>query len=190
MGFRSVPKLTVAEELRGFARVVVRAGTYDDERTYAEIVEAVRASGSAEPEIRATALLEEATSALSRDQASWPDVTDFDRLQTMFADLDCRGLPVLQAIEDHWVAQAELERRARTGQACRGVVWFTAPDVWHAVDHGMLELNVWHADSANVADGDPLLAEVLEALATAGFDAQFDEGRIEVSAYWHRRPGT
>jgi hypothetical protein len=69
------------------------------------------------------------------------------------------------------------------------VAWFTAPDVWHAVDHGMLELNVWHGDSANVAPGDPLLDLVVDTLARHGLAAHFDEGRIEISASWHRRAG-
>ena len=142
MGFRSVPKLTVDDELRSFARVVVRGGTYSAERTQAEVVEAVRQAGDSEPQSRAVALIAEAESALAADQESWPVFTDFDRLQVVFAELAARDLPVLQAIDDHWTAKAELERRARTGSPCRGVVWFTAPDVWHAVEHGMLELNV------------------------------------------------
>ncbi len=187
MGFRSVPKLTKDDELRGFARVVVRGGTYSPERTHAEVVEAVRAAGETTPEPRATALIDEAKESLRADQASWPAVTDFDRLQKVFATLESQDVPVLQAIDDHWSAKAELDRRAREGLPCRGVAWFTAPDVWHAVDHGMLELNVWHPDSANAAEGDALLDEVLAALAAEGIDGHFDEGRIEVTARWHRR---
>lgn len=185
MGFREVPKLTTDDALRSFARVVVRGGTYDAEHTRAEVVEAVRQAG--EPDSRADELLDEARSALAVDEAGWADETDFDRLQRAFATLESADIPVLQAIEDHWTTKAELERRDETGQPCRGVAWFTAPDVWHAVDHGMLELNVWHPDSANVAEGDALLDEVIAALAAQGIDGHFDEGRIEVRAHWQRR---
>lgn len=187
MGFRSVPKLTKDDELRSFVRVVVRGGTYSPERTYADVVEAARAASDPAPESRATALIDEAGAELAADRESWPSVTDFDRLQNVFADLESRDVPVLQAIDDHWSAKAELDRRAEERLPCRGVAWFTAPDVWHAVDHGMLELNVWHPDSANAAEGDALLDEVIAALAAEGIAAHFDEGRIEVSAHWHRR---
>src|SRR5690606_27456331 len=100
--------------------------------------------------------------------------------QAAFASLEAADIPVLQAIEDHWTTKAELERRDDAGLSCRGIAWFTAPDVWHAVDHGMLELNVWHPDSANVAEGDALLDEVIATLAAHGIDGHFDEGRIEV----------
>ena len=68
-----------------------------------------------------------------------------------------------------------------------GYIWFTAPDVWHAVDDGMLEVNLWHGTSANVAPGDHLLDAVLSCLARHGLRARFDEGRIEVDAHWQRR---
>ena len=59
--------------------------------------------------------------------------------------------------------------------------------MWHAIDHGMLELNVWHGDTANVAPGDPLLDIVIDSLRAQGLAAHFDEGRVEVAAFWHRR---
>jgi len=52
----------------------------------------------------------------------------------------------------------------------------------------MLEVNVWHANTANVAPGDALLDLVVEAFAARGLHAHFDEGRVEVSAHWQRRP--
>lgn len=187
LGFRAVPKLTKNDELRSFARVLVRGATYSPERTYDEVVDAVRDAGEPDAAERARGLVDEASAELREDQESWPATTDFDRLQAAFRVLEGSGLPVLQAIDDHWTAKGELDRRSHDGESVRGVVWFTAPDVWHAVDHGMLEVNVWHADSANVAEGDALLDEVIAALAAEGLDAHFDEGRIEVMAHWHRR---
>src|SRR5690606_7742592 len=115
----------------------------------------------------------------------WPDPTDFDRLQAAFAALERAGFVVLQGCPDHWAAKQALEQRP-----ARGAVWFTPPDVWHAIDEAMLEVNLWHPDTANAAPGDALLAEVLGALEAVGLAAHFDEGRIEVTARWQRRPGT
>jgi hypothetical protein len=51
----------------------------------------------------------------------------------------------------------------------------------------MLEVNLWHGDSANAAPGDVLLDDVLAAFDAQGLPARFDEGRIEVAARWQRR---
>ena len=120
---------------------------------------------------------------LARDQADWPARTDHDRLQSAFRDLENAGLIVLQGCEDHWTA-----KKALTDAGLRGVVWFTPPDVWHAIDEGMLEINVWHGNTANIAPGDELLTEVLAAFAAQGLEAHYDEGRVEVAAYWQWRP--
>jgi hypothetical protein len=69
----------------------------------------------------------------------------------------------------------------------QGLVFFTDTDVWHAVDFGMLELKLWHPDTANVAAGEPLLEDVLELLHRNDLPAVFDEGRIEVTLNWQRR---
>jgi hypothetical protein len=69
----------------------------------------------------------------------------------------------------------------------RGLVFFTDTDVWHAVDFGMLEMKVWHPDTANVAPGEPLLEDLLALLRERGLPAVFDEGRIEVTVNWQRR---
>ena len=69
----------------------------------------------------------------------------------------------------------------------KGLVFFTDTDVWHAVDFGMLELKLWHPDTANVAPGEPLLEDVLSLLHHYDLPAVFDEGRIEVTLDWQRR---
>jgi hypothetical protein len=127
----------------------------------------------------------EAHTAWREDAATWPEVTDHDRLARAFDLLEQRGIVVLQGIADHWVARDELQGRTPTPE---GVAWFTPVDVWHAIDAGMLEVNLWHSSTANAAPGDPLLVQALDAFAAAGLEAHFDEGRIEVSARWQRRP--
>jgi hypothetical protein len=175
--------------LHDYARVQRRAGFLDDAALLSDVTQI--AAEDVDPE-SARRLAREAIAAADAsyetDQADWPAVTDYDRLQTAFDELERRGIVVLQAVEDHWSAARLLERPVDTdADPVRGVAWFTAPDVWHAVDHGMLELNVWHADTANVAPGDDLLNEVIAVLASYELPGHFDEGRIEVSAYWQRR---
>jgi hypothetical protein len=171
-----------------YARVQRRAGFLDDAELLADVTEI--AAEDVEPESAprvAREAIAAADAAYESDRADWPAVTDYDRLQAAFEELGRRGVVVLQAVEDHWSAERLLTERRDAHDPIRGVAWFTAPDVWHAVDHGMLELNVWHASSANVAPGDALLDEVIAVLAGNDLAGHFDEGRIEISAYWQRR---
>jgi hypothetical protein len=180
--------------LHDYARVQRRAGFLDESELLAEVTRT--AAEDVDPDAAgplAQDAVAAADAAYETARADWPAVTDYDRLQAAFEELERRGVVVLQAVEDHWTAARVLEQRASGvgdpagDDPIRGVAWFTAPDVWHAVDHGMLELNVWHADSANVAPGDALLDEVIGVLADHDLPGHFDEGRIEVSAYWQRR---
>lgn len=188
MPFFGQPKVSQQQRLADFARVLVRAGTLDEAGIVAEVAEAARDDAGAEqPFDVSKQLVQRAREDLLAEQDTWPDVTDYNRLQTAFAALREQGIAVLESVEDHWQANAALTAADDADERLRGVVWFTAPDIWHAVEHGMLEVNVWHGDSANIAEGDALLDQVVGALAAAGLDAHFDEGRIEVTANWHRR---
>jgi len=172
-------------ELRDFARLQVRAGLLTLQEQYDEVVAAVRAEmPDTDADVLTRAWLAAARQQLQRDQAEWPAETDHDRLTAAFAECEAHDVPVLQGVADHWVAQRHLDTAATTP---RGVAWFTPSDVWHAIDEGMLEVNLWHGTSANVAPGDHLLDAVLGCLGRHGLPAHFDEGRIEVSAFWRRR---
>jgi len=171
-------------DLRDFARLQVRAGLLGADEMLREVSEAVAAElPSIDAGVMARAWLAAERKQLVADQQTWPEVTDHDRLQEVFAELARAGFGVLQGCEDHWVAQALIDAAHP-----RAVVWFTAPDVWHAIDHGMLEVNVWHGTGANIAPGDAVLDEVVDAFGRHGLTAKYDEGRVEVDAHWHRRP--
>jgi hypothetical protein len=183
--------VTLAEDhVREFARACVRAGLLSTDELHAEVVAAIRQElpqRAGEADALATAWTDEAREQLRVDQESWPEATDYERLQSAFEELALDDVEVLQGCEDHWAAKRLIEERAAAGAAPRGVAWFTAPDVWHAVDEGMLEVNLWHGTTANSAPGDALLDDVLGVLEKHGLAARFDEGRIEVDAHWHRR---
>jgi uncharacterized protein DUF6891 len=183
--------VTLAEDhVREFARACVRAGLLSADELYAEVVAAIRQElpqRAGEADALATAWTDEAREQLRVDQESWPEATDYERLQSAFEELALDDVEVLQGCEDHWAAKRLIDERTAAGTAPRGVVWFTPPDVWHAVDEGMLEVNLWHGTTANAAPGDALLDDVLGLLEKHGLTARFDEGRIEVDAHWHRR---
>ncbi|HET8604100.1 MAG TPA: hypothetical protein VFM09_09250 [Marmoricola sp.] len=176
---------------RAWVRDVVRSGLIDPAGLEAEVSGVLAADHPDLPASEtARAWISEERAAWVREAASWAGPTDHDRLQAAFARLEQLGVVVLQGCADHWAARDLL--RARDGDpaldAPRGVAWFTPADVWHAIDEGMLEVNLWHGDTANAAPGDPLLAEALRCFTDEGLPAHFDEGRIEVSAHWRRRP--
>lgn len=187
MAARSM-RSTAEEELVEFARLQVRAGLSSYDAMLADVVEAIEAElPGVDASVLARAWLAKAAADLREESATWPPITDFDRLQGVFAECEEHGVRVLQGVEDHWGAKVELDRLADAGASPRGVLWFTAPDVWHAIDEGMLEVNLWHASTANAAPEDPLLDAVLACFGRHGLDARFDEGRIEVAARWQRR---
>ncbi|MFL6174292.1 MAG: DUF6891 domain-containing protein [Marmoricola sp.] len=172
------------EDTQAWVVSVVRSGLGTEDEVRAQVVEAVRSDHpglDADPV--ASRWIAEAMAAWRADAESWPDPTDHERLQQAFGILGEKGVVVLQGCADHWVA-----RDVATAQAPTGIAWFTPTDVWHAVDEGMLEVNLWHGTTANAAPGDKLLDDAIAAFAAAGLEAHFDEGRIEVAAYWQRRP--
>jgi hypothetical protein len=178
--------VTDPEATRSWVADLVRSALWSDEQVRDQAVAAIE---SDHPELPAAETVEtwiaDAHATWREDAASWPDVTDHDRLVEAFDLLEQRGIVVLQGVADHWVARDELVRRTPPPA---GVAWFTPTDVWHAIDAGMLEVNLWHASTANAAPGDPLLDAAIDAFAAAGLEAHFDEGRIEVAARWQRRP--
>ncbi len=177
------------QQVREFARACVRSGLLDEAELYDEVRLAIGSElpDTADPDQVTRDWIAEYQQQLAADQREWPDVTDYDRLQSAFDELAAGGIAVLQGCEDHWTAKDLLDERAAAGEPPRGVAWFTQPDVWHAIDEGMLEVNVWHPTTANVGPGDPLLDEVIAVLGRHGLPAHFDEGRVEVTAHWHRR---
>ena len=173
--------------VREFIRSAVRSGLMTSKELHDEALIAITSELPfvADPEGLAHTWIHEFRDELELDAASWPEQTDYHRLQSVFAALEASGIVVLQGCEDHWAAKSVLDERR--DDPPRGIAWFTPPDVWHAIDEGMLEVNVWHANTANAAPGDPLLDEVIGALAAQGLSAHFDEGRVEVGALWQRR---
>ena len=170
------------QHVREFARACVRAGLLDQDALRSEVLQAIRdelPARTEESEDLADAWIGEAREELRVDQLSWPEATDYE--------LELADVVGRQGCDDHWAATGVLDAGAGAGTSPRGIAWFTPSDVWHAVDEGMLEVNLWHGSTANAAPGDALLDEVIGVLEKHGLAAHFDEGRIEVDAHWHKR---
>jgi hypothetical protein len=173
-----------ARELRGLARVLVRSGYADRAAVTTALTEAVQEDApAADAAVVVPQLIAEAAAELRADAETWPAETAPDRLDAVLAELESLGIVVVRYCSDHHDARKALE--AATDP--KGLVFFTDTDVWHAVDFGMLELKVWHPDTANVAPGEPLLDDVLALLHERDLPAVFDEGRIEVTVDWQKR---
>jgi hypothetical protein len=190
MAIGSPDKAKRLDQLRTYVRCQVRSGFAGEPAVRADVLDAVRAEEPDPDRARSLAdeLIAAERAALAGESRNWPAVTDFDRLQASLQDLREAGLEVMEAVDDHWAVEELLTRRKAVGRPPRGVAYFTVTDVWHAVEHGMLELNVWHGSSANVAPGDDLLTLACHTLVAHGLSANFDEGRIEVTLCWQRRP--
>jgi hypothetical protein len=187
MAIGSLDKQGRIQQLGIFARCLVWSGYADPDEITTELYEAALAE-ERDPQRAiqlATRLRVQAERDLWEQAADWPVPSGFDRLQSALADLRADGILVLEAVDDHWAAAEALETAPVRP---RGVAFFTRPDVWHAVEHGMLQIDLWHGSSANVRAGDALLELVIETLARNGIAATFDEGRIETTLSWQRRP--
>jgi hypothetical protein len=189
MAIGSLDKAGRLEQLKTYAKVQVWSGYKSNDEVYADVYAAVLDEES-DPDTAkqlATDYLAAARLGLVEAEQIWPRPTGFERLQAAFSDLRAQDVIVLEACDDHWAANRALSEAAERGERPRGVAYFTHADVWHAVEHEMLELNVWHGSSANVAPGDDLLDLVEQTLASHGISSHFDEGRIEVTVAWQRR---
>ena len=184
-------RATRLAQLRTYAVVQVRSGYADAGSVRADVAAAAREEfpDPAQAAAEADRLIAQAHGELARDAAGWGPETSVDRFLAALRELEGHDVVVLEAVDDHWAADAELRRRAAAGAVPRGIAYFTPADVWHAVEHQMLELNVWHGDSANVRAGDPLVTLVEQVLARHGIASHFDEGRLEVTLAWNRRLG-
>src|SRR4029077_2849523 len=96
----------------------------------AEVVSAIEAEmPGLDAGVLARAWLAGAAADLRRESARGPAETDHDRLQAVFVEGAEHDVPVLQGVEDHWAAKAELDRRTAEGSTPRALAWFTAADV-------------------------------------------------------------
>lgn len=123
-----------------------------------------------------------------RAEASWPEVTDCDRLDAAFATLRSRSLLAL-AVEGDDPADAARAALARSPEARAAVYYHLDEDVETALRSGHLPLR-WVSTEAREGSGPAGLAtEVAQALRAEGLVVRPQPGGLDVELEWRRRLG-
>jgi len=184
------------EELRHWIRVDVRGGFADPEASTPFHVDCLL-DGGADPEMlaRAREILREELESLRREQESWPEVTDCDRLDAAFRALRRRGILARHyygADEQDGLDELRLfemsELRSR-GRERRGYVFYSMLDMEGAIAGIGLYL-AFGAAVRGARAAQRVGAEVAGALRRQGLEVSWDgrwDRRIRVDMVWRRR---
>jgi len=173
-------------ELRDLARLHVRAGLRSPDEQLEAMVEAVGTlMPGTDPQIMARAWLAAARRDLAAEGGAWEVPTDHDRLGAALAECEQHDVLVLPGVDGLTTVR---ERVESAGRPLRGVLWFSEPQVWHAVDHGVLEAGLRHGDGTPARGEDPLVAAVVGCLGRHGVRARWRDDHVEALVRWQRRP--
>jgi hypothetical protein len=146
----------------------------------------------------ATAVAQRALSAHHAAQADWPAVTDCDRLDAAFTELDDLGVLARQhyrccaTCATHDILD-ELQQAEKAGRNTRGYTFFHVQDTEHAVGGEALYLSFGATGSAPGTASPEALAvghEVVGALRRHGLDPSWNgriAHRICLPIVWQRR---
>ena len=184
-------------DLRTAVNQQVRAGFLDD-RTLRRFIRDLFSDDIPARDLRRLLppLIAEARDRLAREQARWPKVTDCDRLDTAFADLERRGI---LARQNYWccgtcgcAAIDDEMTRLRRRRPVRGYAFYHEQDTTFAVDGHGLHLNygsIEDDERSSVAIG----REIVTVLTSHGLKTRWNgnlDERIKVSLNWKRRSTT
>jgi hypothetical protein len=187
------------DDLHEFIRVQVAAG-YSPMADVVDEAVAIFADTSLPPDaLRGAALrlAEQATATHLAEQASWPETTDCDRLDTAFAALDADGILARQHFSCCGSCGAneihdEIDQAIKAGQPVRGFVFFHIQDTEGAVGGESLFLSYGSPDR----DKDVAVAighEVVGVLREHGLHPAWNgrhANRIGLPVTWQRRRAT
>jgi hypothetical protein len=184
------------DDLHDFVQVQVAAGYLPVGAIVDEAVE-IFADLMVDPaSVRSAALIvaQRAFAAHHTEQAHWPEVTDCDRLDAAFAELDSAGVVARQHFSccgtcgTHEIAD-EVQQVEKAGRIARGYTFFHVQDTEHAVGGDALYLSYGAADggaAAAVAIGH----EVVDTLLRHGLAPKWNgklAHRICLPLQWQRR---
>jgi hypothetical protein len=139
-------------------------------------------------------LTAEAIAKHSKAQATWPAVTDCDRLDKAFAKLNQRMIVARQNFSDCGtcgVAEIaeEMEKEQKPGQKVRGYTFYHMQDTERAVEGGGLYLNYGSIDDEEKIALE-VANEIVDVLQGEGLETEWDgtwQKRIRVKLDWKRR---
>lgn len=142
----------------------------------------------------APSMLAEAIAAHRGDQATWPDVTDCDRLDAAFAALEADGVISRQNFSCCGTCGAteiwdEIDRATREGRLGYGYAFYHMQDTDAAVEGYGLHLN-YGAEDGHPGGAVAVGHEIVRRLREHGLATDWDgriEKRIGVTLDWKRR---
>ncbi|MFZ1082426.1 MAG: HNH endonuclease signature motif containing protein [Candidatus Kryptoniota bacterium] len=128
-----------------------------------------------------------------KQQRIWPSVTDCDRLDSAFAELESREIVCRQnfadcqncGYRDIW---KEISKEKRKGKKVRGFTFFDEQDTEHVIDDGNLYLCYGSVLSSEAADI-KIAKEIVDAIRNHGLEVDWNNTigqRIRVVMEWRR----
>lgn len=185
----------VLEDLLGFVRYQVRGGFVPVEHIADSAIE--YAADGVEPEdLRpfADIFVADALDQVREETRTWPDITDCDRLDAAFDDLEAHGILARQNFTccqtcGHAEMKAEIDEARADGRRVAGYVFFHRQDTDYAVDgHGLFLAfaATVRGETAAAAIG----RRVAEAVTRQGLAVSWDgsaETRVRVPMQWKKR---
>jgi len=157
---------------------LVRGGFEDRARIIEIFCEEMYAPGELD-EAEVVATIDAAFAALARDKATWPAVTDCDRLDQVFAALDTLGIIALQNAgytqsDGHDDVRQSYDEHADRDRVI-GYCFYHGQDLERAVHGEGLYLAFGPIDARDEATQGPRIgAMIVEELTRAGFTVQWD----------------
>lgn len=185
----------VVGQVRDFVTREVAAGFVDPDGIAEAAVETFEEEADADLlEPVARRLVAEAVADHRAAEATWPDVTDCDRLDEALAELTRAGIVCRQNFSccgncGRVEIGAEIEDEESAGLVARGYAFYHHQDTEAAVGGSGVHLN-YGAVGPGEAAGLGVAAEIVAALGRHGLAARWDgrlATRIQVELDWKRR---
>ncbi len=184
------------DDLHDFVKVQVASG-YAPIDDIVDNAADVFADATLDPEAfrgAARAVAELALAAHIAEQTTWPTMTDCDRLDAAFAELDGAGIIARQHFSCCGTCGAheihdEIDRAEKAGQSTRGFTFFHVQDTEQAVAGEALYLS-YGATSKDRAASVAIGHEVVDVLGRHGLSPSWNgkhAHRIALPLTWQRR---
>lgn len=182
----------VMDELREHVRSELRMGFTPVEEIAESALDVFETDDPDQLLPMAEHLVRRESEALAREQAGWPDVTDCDRLDLAFEELERRGIVARHHFsccmncgsQEIW---AEVEDALEDGTQVRGHTFYHEQDTAGAAEGGGLYLAYGAMEEQGM---EAVAREIMAVLQAQGLATEWDgstDTRIRVDLDWKRR---
>ena len=187
--------MSLSEETQAEIGAMVRGGFEDRERIVEIFREEMYEPGELDP-AEVESAVDAAIAALEREKASWPAVTDCDKLDRIFDTLNQRGIVAIQNAgytqSDGYDDVMEMHADSENPGANIGYCYFHGQDLERAVAGGGLFLSFGPIDpDKEQTEGAKVGQVIVGLLQDAGFAVQwpgsFDKRILIARIDWKRR---